>query len=103
MADSKKSTPAKSDAPKRKQLTADERIAKLEADLQAARDKAAAKQAKERGSLEEKKQSLVERRNKLNEQIAEIDAKLGPDTDGFPDHVTASDIADVDGKNGSTD
>ena len=74
----KAEAPAKADKPKRRTLTAEERIAKLEAEARAIREKAEARKAAARASEMEKRAKLVERRDKLNEQIAAIDAVYPP-------------------------
>lgn len=76
--------------PKRKTLTAAERIAKLEADLKAAREKAHDKDRKvvERATAELKK--LTAKRNELDTKIKDIESEIkdaqsridGPVTDG---------------------
>lgn len=75
------------DKPKRKVLTAAERVAKLEAQLEAAREKAAAKDTKRIGTLTSRRDKLVERRNALDVQINEITEELqllGAFDDGTP-------------------
>lgn len=64
------------DKPKRKVLTAAERVAKLEAQLAAAREKAAEKDGKRIASLKTKRSKLAERRDALSKQISEIDEEL---------------------------
>lgn len=74
-----KATEAKAEKkaePKRKVLTAAERVAKLEAELAAARKKAEEKANKERDQLTSRKAELVKRRDGLNVSIAEIDKAL---------------------------
>lgn len=61
---------------KRTVLTDAERIAKLEADLAAARKKAEAKRNKARDAALEKRAKLVAKRDELNAQIARIDAEF---------------------------
>lgn len=70
----------KPEAPKkeRKVLTQAERIAKLEADLAAARAKAAAKVDKARTDALERRAKLVTKRDEINAKIAEIDAEFPP-------------------------
>lgn len=58
---------------KRTVLTDAQRIAKLEADLKAAREKAEAKANKARTEASEKRAKLVAKRDELNKQIAELD------------------------------
>jgi len=67
---------AKKAEPKRKVLTAAERVAKLEAELEAARKKASDKAEKESAQLSDRRKVLVERRDLLNKQIEEIDVAL---------------------------
>lgn len=68
------------EAPKRerKVLTAEERIAKLEADLATARAKAQAKADKANNELREKRAKLVAKRDELSAKIEEIDGQLQP-------------------------
>lgn len=69
-------TEAVNDKPKRKQLTAAERVAKLEAELAAARERAEKKANKQRDELVAKRNSLGEKRDKLDQQIQEIERQL---------------------------
>lgn len=62
--------------PKRKQLTPAERVAKIEAELRAAREKLEAKSKKQIEQLLEKRTALEARADKLIEQIHGIDAQL---------------------------
>lgn len=62
--------------PKRKNLTAAERVAKLEADLQAARDKAAESGEKRKAQLEEQKAKLTEQIDERRRKIADLDVEL---------------------------
>jgi hypothetical protein len=64
------------DKPKRKNLTAAERVAKLEADLEAARAKQAASADKRKNQLAEKREKVEEKINKLRLELAEIDREL---------------------------
>lgn len=66
---------------KRTVLTDEQRIAKLEADLAAARKKAEERANKGRTKALERRASLVKRRDDLNQQIAAIDAEFPPDED----------------------
>lgn len=68
--------PAKKAETKRKILTPQERVAKLEAELKAAREKAEAKAKAESDQLTERRAKIVERRDLLNTQIEEIDKQL---------------------------
>lgn len=61
---------------KRTVLTQEQRIAKLEAELKAAREKAEAKANKHFAQLRERRAKLVAKRDSLNEQIAAIDSEL---------------------------
>ena len=63
-------------APKRKMLTAEERVAKLEADLAAAKERAAAKADKRANELKSKIAKLKERRDRVNAQIDELETEL---------------------------
>lgn len=74
---------AKTEA-KRKMLTPAERVAKLEAELEAARKKAEAKANKAKTEATEKRAKLVEKRDALNAQIAELTKVIGdePATEG---------------------
>jgi len=72
--------PAKPDAPKkeRRVLTAAERVAKLEADLAAARAKAEKQANAKRDSAMALRAKLVTRVGELNAKIAKIDAEFPP-------------------------
>ena len=63
-------------APKRKMLTAEERVAKLEADLAAAKERATEVRGRRANELKSKIAKLKERRDKINAQIEEHEAKL---------------------------
>lgn len=71
----KAEAPAKTEAPKRerKVLTDEERIAKIEAELKAAREKAEAKKNKARNAAVEQVNKLIAKRDELN---AKIDALI---------------------------
>lgn len=69
----------KSTEPKRTVLTPEQRVARLEAELAAARKKAEDKANKHFTQLREKRAKLVARRDDLTKQIDAIDAEL-PDT-----------------------
>ena len=62
--------------PKRRMLTPEERVARLEAELKAAREKAAAKSRKQADQLKEQRTKLVARRNEISDKIQAIDAQL---------------------------
>ena len=66
------------EAPKkeRRVLTPEERIAKLEADLKAAREKAAAKSRKQIDTLLEKRRGLIARQQDIAGKIGVIDTEL---------------------------
>lgn len=68
--------PAKTEA-KRKMLTPEQRVAKLEADLAAARKKAEAKTNKAKAEARDKRAKLVAKRDALNAQIAELNEVIG--------------------------
>lgn len=74
----KKSSPPKADKPKatRKMLTPQERVAKIEADLAAARAKLTEKSDKERSVLTDKRDKLVVKRDALNAEINEANQRL---------------------------
>ena len=76
--DTTKAAPAKDGGakPKRKQLTAEERVAKLEAELAAARKKAEEKAKRATTILTDRRDKLVARRDKLNGEIAEVEAEI---------------------------
>ena len=61
----------------RKITTPEERIAKLEADLEAAKAKAAKRADKVGSALRVRREALITRRNKLDDQINLITAQLG--------------------------
>lgn len=71
-------SPAKAEAkkPGRKMLTPAERVAKLEADLKAAREAAAAKDAKKIDALKEKRGVLVQKVNEAQAKVRAIDEEL---------------------------
>lgn len=82
MAKQEKATAAEAAKPKRTQLTPEQRVAKLEAELEAARKKAEERANKGRTKALERRAALVTRRDKLNEEIAAIDSEFPPaDTD----------------------
>ena len=62
--------------PTRKMLTPEERIKKLEADLEAARKKAAEKDAKKIDALKDKRGIQVQRVNEAQAKLKEIDDEL---------------------------
>lgn len=66
---------------KRTTLTPEQKIARLEAELKAARDKAEAKANKAKAEAVDKRAKLIEKRDALNDQIAELDAIIGEDTE----------------------
>ena len=68
------------DQPKRKMPTAEERVAKLEADLAAAKAKATAKANKAVTDAKEKQAKLVVKRDALNSQISDLDKIIGVNT-----------------------
>jgi septal ring factor EnvC (AmiA/AmiB activator) len=72
----KKAAEATPDKPKRKTLTAQEKVAKLQADLAAALEKANADANKKSDALKEQRAKLVSQRDERNVKIAEIDAEL---------------------------
>jgi hypothetical protein len=63
----------------RKVLTPAERIAKAEADLAALKAKANEKEEKAKAAAREKRNDLLIKRGKLDEQIAELNATIGVD------------------------
>lgn len=65
------------DKPKRKQLTAAERVAKLEAELEAARKKAEERENKQRKQAEEKLAKINERIAKLQSEADELVRIIG--------------------------
>ena len=77
----KDTTKAKADKPKRTVLTPQQRVEKLEAELAAARERAAKRANAGRTKALEKRAKLVEKRDTLNAQIAAIDAE-------YPDEET---------------
>jgi hypothetical protein len=77
MADDAKNKEAAAPAePKRKMLTPAERVAKLEADLAAAKKAAEAKANKQVGELKTKRQALVDQVSERQAKIRDIDAQL---------------------------
>lgn len=103
MADTAKKSAAPKPAKKvtRKMLTPAERVAKIEADLAAARAKLTEKSDKERTVLSDKRDKLVAKRDALNVEINEANQRLeelgtgGPVPDGDP--IEASTAAAVEG------
>lgn len=81
VAETTTTAPAKTEA-KRKMLTPEQRVAKLEADLAAARKKAEAKTNKAKAEATEKRAKLVAKRDALNVQILELTETIG-DVDRF--------------------
>lgn len=66
-----------SDTPKKRTvLTPEEKIAKLEAELQAAREQAIAKRAKQRAAASFKRNKLLARIDDLNRQILAIEEEF---------------------------
>ena len=74
--DTEVTTEAVNDKPKRKQLTPEERVAKLEAELEAARKKAEERGNKQRKVLQEKRDKLATKIDQLQDQLGEIDKQL---------------------------
>jgi predicted nucleic acid-binding Zn-ribbon protein len=70
------------DKPKRRSFTDEERIAKLQDDLNAARAKAAAKRTKAIESKQAEKEKLQEKIDKLRLEMAEIDEDIRQHTEG---------------------
>ena len=66
----------KAEPKKRHVLTAEQRIAKMEADLKAAREKVQAKAKAKVAAAEQKVTDLKARRAKLDEQIATAEAEV---------------------------
>lgn len=64
---------------KRRMLTPAEKVAKLEADLAAARKKAEERADKVINQAKEKRAKLVEKRDALNDQIRELTVVIGDD------------------------
>lgn len=83
MAKATASKAAPADKPKRKMSTPEERVAALEAQLAAARERAANKENKQVKILEDKRDALRLRRKGIDEKIEAINAELEtllPDT-----------------------
>ena len=81
----KKDTNVTEIKPKRKRLTSAERVAKIEAELRAAREKLEAKSKKRIEQLLEKRAALKARAEKIDAQVEAIDAQLkelGHEDDG---------------------
>lgn len=78
-------TPVKAEAKKteRKVLTPEQRVAKLEAELAAARKKAEDKANKQINEAKDKRAKLVEKRDALNVQILELTEIIGDDASQF--------------------
>lgn len=77
---------AKAEA-KRKMLTPAERVAKLEAELKAAREKAEAKANKAKTEATEKRAKLIAKRDELNTQIDELTKVIGDDGIDEDEHL----------------
>lgn len=89
--------------PKRKQLTADERIAKIEAELEAAKTKAAAKVEKEINELLGQRTAKMGKLNELTLQVNELTAQLqakGYTGDTAPAEVTQPEGTEPDDSEG---
>lgn len=71
-----KATSSKDEPKTRRVLTPQERIAKLEADLKAAREKAAAKDQKKIDALKEKRGVQVQKVNEAQAKLTAIDEEL---------------------------
>lgn len=76
MAKSTTAKPAPEAKPKRKMLTPSERVAKLEADLEAARKKAEQKNEAVADKLKTKRSTVVQRIEAEQAKLAKIDAEL---------------------------
>lgn len=66
-----------SDKPKRKMPTQEERVARIEAELAEARRKLEAKAKRAQEKNQERLATLVSKRDKLNAEIAELEAQVG--------------------------
>ena len=87
------SAPAKKAASTRKMLTPAERVAKIEADLAAAKAKLNEKSDKERKLLTDKRAKLEAKITKAQEEIREIDSQLevlGDGTTPDPDPIVSA-------------
>lgn len=87
----KPEAPAKAERKPRTILTGAERIAKMEAEVEALRKKEEAKADKVKAASIDKRAALVVKRNALNVQIAELNALIGDDIDVPPPLVEPSD------------
>lgn len=78
--DSKGPAPVKATEAKPKKqrtvLTDEQRLAKMEADLKAARERVAAKANKQANVLKEQRAKLVAKRDELNTKISKLDAEI---------------------------
>ena len=85
----------KSEAPKRKSYTPEEKIAKLEADLAAARTKAQEKQQKQIDGLQDKVDKAQEKVDKANLELAaakeEYDLAVSAQAMARPDYMGEAD------------
>lgn len=77
-AEETKQTESKSegDKPKRKQLSPAERIAKLEAELDAARNRASARAQRKVERLETQRAALIEKRDELDAKIKAVESDI---------------------------
>ena len=99
----KSAAPAAKPAKTRTVLTDAQRIEKLEADLAAAKQKAAAKADKVGAALRDKKAKLEAKISDLQSQVREIDVeleKIGDGTTPDPDPIVAS-VADAESTSAS--
>lgn len=62
--------------PKRTRLTEAERIAKLEAELKAARDKAAAKERKQVAALQEQRTKLIAKAKEIEAKVTALEDQI---------------------------
>jgi hypothetical protein len=85
---------AMTDKVKRTVLTPEQRVAKLEAELTAAKAKAEKRANKQRDMLLERRSKLTIRANELLTQIEAIDAEL--DSFGVPATGTSERVEDID-------
>ena len=72
----KAAAPAEAKSEKRKMLTPEQKVAKLEAELKAAREKAAAKANAEITQLKERRSALVDQISERQAKVRDIDARL---------------------------
>lgn len=86
------------DKVKRTVLTPEQRVAKLEAELDAAKAKAEARANKEAKTLHDRRSSLMKRVNEITAKIDDIDTQLSRLGYYVPEPNMVTDMADTEGQ-----